>query len=80
MHDQNFKNLILDYPCEVVAFFAQEETRDDFKSSDTTGTINRLGDRFCEMDVPLLTKWPNGKRVVIVFVLRRNASASRFIA
>ena len=43
MHDQNFKNLILDYPREALAFFAQEETGGRFKASadysDTTGTI-----------------------------------------
>ena len=25
MHDQNFKNLILDYPRQALAFFAQDE-------------------------------------------------------
>jgi hypothetical protein len=27
-HDQNFKNLILDYPRQALAFFAPEEARD----------------------------------------------------
>ena len=30
MHDQNFKNLILDYPREALAFFAKDEAIADF--------------------------------------------------
>jgi hypothetical protein len=35
-HDQNFKNLILDYPRESLAFFAAEETRDGFVGAEIT--------------------------------------------
>ena len=55
-----------------LGFFRQGRRRGRFQASadysDTTGTINRLGNRFCELDVPLLTKWPNGRRVAIDFI------------
>ncbi len=28
-HDQNFKNLILDYPCQALSFFAAKEAAED---------------------------------------------------
>lgn len=57
-HDQNFKNLILDYPREALAFFAAQEAA----RLDPGVTIrpirqellkDRLSDRFFEVDVPL---------------------------
>ena len=33
MHDQNFKNLILDYPRQALAFFAAEETGEDLANA-----------------------------------------------
>ena len=63
MHDQNFKNLILDYPREALAFFAQEETGEDLNQARIIPIRqeqlkDRLGDRFRELDVPLLVEWP----------------------
>ena len=63
-HDQNFKNLILDYPHQALAFFASDE------STDITADVRitpirqeqlkeRLGDRFHELDIPLLAEWPD---------------------
>jgi hypothetical protein len=52
-HDQNFKNLILDYPHQAVAFFAAAETQ----AIDTGAHVipireeqlqERLGERFRE--------------------------------
>ncbi len=55
-HDQNFKNLILDYPYDALTFFAPFEARD--LSPDVRITPireeqlkDRLGDRFRELDV-----------------------------
>jgi hypothetical protein len=31
LHDQSFKNLILDYPRQALAFFAGEEAGDDLE-------------------------------------------------
>ena len=57
-HDQNYKNLILDYPRQSLEFFAQAEAA----ALDDTVRITpirqeqlkeRLGERFRELDVPL---------------------------
>jgi len=81
-HDQNFKNLILDYPHQELAFFAAAE-------ADTVGAAQitpvrqeqlqaRLGERFRELDVPLLVQWPDGRREALLFVLEEESDARRF--
>ena len=81
-HDQNFKNLIVDYPREALAFFAPEEA----PLSDDEASIvpvrqeqlkERLGDRFRELDAPLLVEWADG-RAPIVFALEAESDARRF--
>ena len=66
-HDQNFKNLIVDYPRESIAFFAAVEAQ----AVDASARIvpireeqlkERLGERCRELDVPLLVEWPDGRR------------------
>ena len=74
MYNQNFKNLILDYPREALAFFAQEEVCENLNQARIIPIRqeqlkDRLGDRFRELDVPLLVEWPDGNREAIVFVL-----------
>ena len=83
MHDQNFKNLILDYPREALAFFAREETGEDLKQARIIPIRqeqlkDRLGDRFRELDVPLLVEWPDGKREAMVFVIEEETRGNRF--
>ena len=83
MHDQNFKNLILDYPREALAFFVQEETGEDLNQARIIPIRqeqlkDRLGDRFRELDVPLLVEWPNGNREAIVFVIEEETQSNRF--
>ena len=56
-HDQNFKNLILDYPRDALAFFAAEEApapEDDVRVTPLRQEQlkERLGDRFRELDAP----------------------------
>lgn len=81
-HDQNFKNLILDHPCQALAFFAAAE-------ADAVGAARitplrqeqlqeRLGERFRELDVPLRVKWPNGRREALLFVLEEESGVRRF--
>jgi len=82
-HDQNFKNLILDYPREALKFFAREE-------SEAIGPDvhilpvrqeqlkERLGERFRELDVPLLVEWPDGRREALLFVLEEESDPRRF--
>ena len=56
MHDQNFKNLILDYPKQALAFFAAEEIDEKLSEARIVPIRQeqlkeRLGDRFRELDV-----------------------------
>ncbi|WAR45347.1 DUF4351 domain-containing protein [Methylomonas rapida] len=83
MHDQNFKNLILDYPREALEFFARDEIIDDLSQARIIPIRqeqlkNRLGDRFRELDTPLLVEWPNGKREALLFVLEEESANNRF--
>ena len=82
-HDQNFKNLILDYPREALEFFAAEETRELHSDARIIPIRQeqlkaRLGDRFRELDVPLLVEWPSGEREALLFVLEEESNPKRF--
>ncbi|MFT3804507.1 MAG: hypothetical protein QM766_25250 [Burkholderiaceae bacterium] len=82
-HDQNFKNLILDYPRQALAFFAPQEALGVDESVVITPIRqeqlkNRLGDRFHELDVPLLVEWPDGRREALLFVLEEESDPARF--
>ena len=82
-HDQNFKNLLLDYPRQALAFFAADEAHDlddavritPIRQEQLKG---RLGDRFHELDVPLLAEWPDGRREALLFVLEEESMPGRF--
>lgn len=82
-HDQNFKNLILDYPRQAPAFFAAAEAG---AIDDRARVIpirqeqlqERLGERFRELDVPLLVEWPDGRRAAEIFVIEEETEARRF--
>ena len=82
-HDQNFKNLILDYPRQALEFFAPEEAA-GIDDSVTITPIrqeqlkNRLGDRFHELDVPLKVEWPDGRRAALLFLLEEETDPDRF--
>ena len=83
-HDQNFKNLILDYPRQALQFFAKEEAAAIDDSVDIVPVRQeqlkeRLGDRFRELDIPLLVKWPGGRREVLLFTLEEQTFNSRHI-
>lgn len=82
-HDQNFKNLILDYPLQALAFFAPDEVA-EFDADVRITPIrqeqlkNRLGDRFRELDVPLKVEWPDGRRAALLFLLEEETNPARF--
>jgi len=83
MHDQNFKNLIVDYPMQALAFFAANEVGDDLREARITPLRQeqlqeRLGERFRELDVPLLVEWPDGRREALLFVIEEETETSRF--
>jgi len=82
-HDHNFKNLILDYPQQALELFAAEEAT----SIDSAARVvpirqeqlkERLGERFRELDVPLLVEWPDGRREALLFVVEEETQGSRF--
>ena len=82
-HDQNFKNLILDYRKDALTFFVADEA----EAIDETVTIRpvreqqlkqRLGDRFRELDVPLMATWPDGRREALLFAIEEETQPSRF--
>lgn len=82
-HDQNFKNLIVDYPIEAVQFFAADEAAEVDREARVIPTRQeqlkeRLGDRFRELDVPLLLEWPDGRRAAILFAFEEETETARF--
>ena len=82
-HDQNFKNLILDYPRHALAFFAPEEAP---ASEDDVEIVplrqeqlqERLGQRYHELDTPLRVDWADGRRDAVVFALEEETDGGRF--
>lgn len=57
-HDQHFKNLILDYPHAVLAFFAPDQADDGLAGAKVVPVRQeqlkeRIGERFRELDVRL---------------------------
>ena len=82
-HDQNFKNLILDYPRHALEFFAPEEApgpRDDVRILPVRQEQlqQRLGQRHRELDTPLLVEWPDGRREAVLFALEEESDGRRF--
>jgi hypothetical protein len=82
-HDQNFKNLILDYPLQSLDFFAAEEAGSRLAGAEVIPVRQeqlqeRLGERFRELDVPLLAQWPDGRREALLFVIEEESNPRRF--
>jgi hypothetical protein len=82
-HDQSFKNLILDYPRDAVAFFAAAEAMAVGAGARIIPIREeqlqeRLGGRFRELDTPLLIEWPDGRRAALLFVFEEQTDPRRF--
>jgi hypothetical protein len=82
-HDQNFKNLIVDYPHEAVQFFAAAEAAEVDERVRVIPVRQeqlkqRLGDRFRELDVPLLLEWPDGRRAAVLFAFEEETESAKF--
>ena len=82
-HDQNFKNLILDYPQDALEFFASKE------AASLEGIVevipirqqqlkSCLKDRYRELDVPLMVKYKEGRQEALLFVLEEETRPDRF--
>ena len=82
-HDQNFKNLILDYPRAALEFFAPAEAPapEDavrFLPARQEQLKTRLGMGFRALDTPLLVEWEDGRREAVVFALEEESDWRRF--
>ena len=84
-HDQNFKNLILDYPLQALQLFAAPEAQTLLARQHIKITPirqeqakHRLKDHFRATDVPLLVDWPDGQKEAIVFALEEESQSPRF--
>ena len=82
-HDQNFKNLIIDYPKQALQLFAQSEAQYYDQAVNITPVRQQqlkdmLGGRYRELDVPLLVEWPNGEREALLFVLEEESVSRHF--
>jgi hypothetical protein len=83
VHDQNFKNLILDYPLQALQFFAKHEAALLDESVKITPIRQeqlktRLGNNFRELDCPLLAEWPDGRREALLFALEEETNPRNF--
>nr|VFK43894.1 MAG: conserved hypothetical protein (putative transposase or invertase) [Candidatus Kentron sp. TC]VFK48416.1 MAG: conserved hypothetical protein (putative transposase or invertase) [Candidatus Kentron sp. TC] len=82
-HDQNFKNLILDYPLAALEFFAEEEAAVIPSSARITPVRQeqlkkRLGERFRELDTPLLVEFSGEKQQAVLFILEEETESRYF--
>ncbi|MYK83356.1 MAG: DUF4351 domain-containing protein [Gammaproteobacteria bacterium] len=82
-HDQNFKNLIVDYPEQSLAFLAPDEAP---KAEDAVRIVpvreeqlkSDLRERYRRLDVPLLVEWKDGRREAILFAVEEETDPRRF--
>lgn len=82
-HDQNFKNLILDYPLDALRLFCPEAAEDIPETVTITPVRQeqlkeRLGSRYRELDVPLLVDWPDGTREALLFAVEEETTSRKF--
>ena len=82
-HDQNFKNLILDYPRDALSFFAASEAPSPEDSVEITPIRQellqeRFGAHYRELDVPLKVEWQDGLHETILFILEEETDWRRF--
>jgi hypothetical protein len=81
-HDQRYKNLLLDYPRESLEFFAVPEAQRlegaRILPVRQEQLQERFGERFRELDTPLLVEWPDGEREALVFLVEEETEPGRF--
>lgn len=82
-HDQNFKNLIIDYPRQAIELFSPDEAGGIGGNARVVPLRQeqlkeRLGERFRELDIPLMVEWPGGQREALLFVLEEETNPKRF--
>ena len=80
-HDQNFKNLIVEYPRQALEFFAPGEAPEPdaearFDPVRQELLKERLGGRFRALDTPMRVEWADGRRAAVVFALEERPKAA----
>jgi hypothetical protein len=73
----------LDYPVQALEFFAGKEAGSDLSEARIVPVrqeqlMERLGERFRELDTPLLVEWSDGRREAILFVVEEETKTSEF--
>ena len=82
-HDQNFKNLILDYPRQALELFAAPHAA-ELRSGAIITPVRQeqlkdhLGSRYRELDLPFKVTWPDGRQEALLFVLEEETDPRRF--
>ncbi len=82
-HDQNFKNLILDYPRDALTFFAPSqaplpEDQVKFTPLRQEQLQQYPGTHYRELDVPLQVDWTDGRRETILFAMEQETDQRHF--
>lgn len=82
-HDQNFKNLITDYPYQSLKLFAPHEAEHIPSDAKITPIRqeqlkDRLRGHFHELDTPMQVEWPDGKREAVLFLFEEETEPGRF--
>ena len=82
-HDQNFKNLILDYPRDALSFFAPSqaplpEDHVEFTPLRQEQLQQYPGTHYRELDVPLQVEWTDGRRETTLFALEQETDQRHF--
>jgi hypothetical protein len=79
-HDQNFKNLILDYPAAALEFFAGIRDLDGAAITPLREEQLQevLGSRYRRLDAPLEVDWPDGRREAVLFVVEEETEPADF--
>ena len=82
-HDQNFKNLIVDYPNEALEFLAPDEApgrKDEVRIIPVREEQLKgfLSEHYRRLDVPLLVEWADGTRDAVLFAVEEESDPRRF--
>ena len=82
-HDQNFKNLILDYPRASLSFFAPDEAplpedQVEFTPIRQEQLQQYPGAYYRELDVPIQVDWIDGRRETVLFAMEEETEQRRF--
>ncbi len=82
-HDQNFKNLILDYPRDALSFFAPNhaplpDDQVEFTPLRQEQLQQHPGAHYRELDVPLQVDWTDGRRKTLLFAIEEETDPRHF--